>query len=151
MATKTVTIDTGEWAYPGINGITHSVTNAQTFTFTLTDGGASAVTYVMDGGQSVTTTDGRRIVFLADAENATNGTGSGNTARKWGPTADAQDNVTLYSNSGRISCLDPETHIRQNWVADKILLDDVDTPTAITATFRDQYGNTFTWTTVTIS
>lgn len=151
MATKTFTFDTNEWLYPSINGITHAVTNAQTATFTLTDGGASAVTYVIDGGQSVTTTDGRRIVFLADAENATNGTGNGNTARTWGPTADAEDNVTLYSKAGRISCLDPESGVRQNWVADKILVDNVDAPTAITATFRDQYGNTFTWTTVTIA
>lgn len=149
MATKTITFDTGEWSYPGINGSTHVVTNAQTATFTLTDGGASAVTYAIDGGQSVTTTDGRRIVFLADAENAS-GTG-GNTARTFGPTADAQDNVTLYSNSGRMVTLDPESHVPQYWVADKILVDDVDTPTAITATWRDQYGNTFTWTTVTIS
>ena len=151
MATKTFTFDTNEWKYPSINGVTHVVTNAQTATFTLTDGGASAVTYVMDGAQSITTTDGRRIVFLADAENATNGTGNGNTARTWGPTADAQDNVTVYSLAGRISCLDPESGVRQDWVADKILVDDVDTPTAITATFVDQYGNTFTWTTVTIA
>ena len=151
MAAKTVTIDTGEWICPGINGSTHTVTNAQTFTFELTDGGASSVTYDMNGGQSVTTTDGRRIVFLADAENATNGTGNGNTVRTWGPTADTQDNVTLYSIRGRMVTLDPESHVPQYWVADKILVDDVDTPTSITATWRDQYGNTFTWTSVTIS
>lgn len=151
MATKTVTIDTGEWLYPGINGITHTVTNAQTFTFDLVDGGANAVTYAINGGQSVTTTDGRRIVLLADAENATNGTGNGNTSRKWGPTSDTGEGSTFYSQSGRISCLDPESGVRQDWVADKILVDDTDTPTAITATFRDQYGNTFTWTTVTVS
>ena len=151
MAAKTVTIDTGEWKYPGVNGSTHEVTNAQTFTFELTDGGASAVTYRMNGGQSVTTTDGRTIVFLADSENATNGTGNGNGFRFWGPTADAQDATTVYSTRGRISCLDPESHVRQDWVADKILVDDVDTPTAITATFRDQFGNIFTWTTVSVA
>ena len=134
-----------------MTGITHIVNNAQTFTFDLTDGGASAVIYKINGGQSVTTTDGRTIVFLADAENATNGTGNGNTGRTFGPTADTQDAVTLYSNRGRISCLDPESHVRQDWVADKILVDDVDTPTAITATFRDQYGNTFTWITVSVA
>ena len=151
MATKTVTIDTGEWNYPGINGITHTVTNAQTFTFELTDGGASAVLYQTDGGQSVTTTDGRRIVFLADSENATNGTGNGNARRSWGLTADAEDGVTLYSKRGRISCLDPESHIRQDWVAQTINVDNADAPTLITAKFEDQYGNTFTWTGVTIS
>lgn len=151
MATKTVTIDTNEWKYPGINGITHVVTNAQTFTFTLTDGGATDVTYVTDGSQSVTTTDGRRIVFLADADNATNGTGNGNTARSWGPTLDAEDGVTLYSKRGRISCLDPESHVRQDWVAQKMRTTDTDTPTTITATFEDQYGNTFTWTAVDIA
>ena len=151
MAQKTLTFDTAEWKYPSINGITHEVTNAQTATFTLTDGGASAVIYSIDGNQSVTTTDGRRIVFLADADNATNGTGNGNTARTWGPTADAEDNTTLYSKRGRMVTLDPETHVQQNWETDKILVDDVDTPTSITATWRDQFSNTFTWTTVTIS
>jgi len=43
MATKTFTIDTNEWLYPDVTGITHAVTNAQTFTIELTDGGASAV------------------------------------------------------------------------------------------------------------
>ena len=151
MAEKTITFDTNEWLYPSVNGITHAVTNAQTATFELTDGGASAVTYRMNGGQSVTTTDGRRIVFLADAENATNGTGNGNTARTWGPTADAQDATTVYSQRGSLLTLDPETHVVQRWVTEKILVDDVDTPTALTATFRDQFGNTFTWTTVSVA
>ena len=48
MSTKTVTIDTNEWLYPDVSGITHAVTNGQTFTFELTDGGASAVTYQTD-------------------------------------------------------------------------------------------------------
>lgn len=151
MAEKTLTFDTNEWKYPGINGTTHTVTNAQTATFELTDGGVTAVTYRMNGGQSVTTTDGRRVVFLADAENATNGTGNGNTARTWGPTADAEDAVALYSKRGRFVTLDPESHVPQYWEADKVEVDDVDTPTSITATWRDQYGNTFTWTTVTVS
>ena len=43
MATKTVTIDTGEWIYLDKFGDEHVVTNGQTFTFTLTDGGAAAV------------------------------------------------------------------------------------------------------------
>lgn len=151
MATKTVTIDTNEWLYPSVNGITHAVTNAQTFTFELTDGGASAVTYQTDGGQSITTTDGRTIYLMADSENATNGTGNGNARRTWGPTADAEDNTTLYSKRGSILARDPETNIIQRWRTEKILVDNVDAPTSITATFADQFGNTFTWTGVTIS
>ena len=151
MATKTITFTANAWKYPGINGIQHTVTTSQTATFTLTDGGASAVTYVMDGNQSVTTTDGRKIVFQADAENSTNGTGNGNTGRSFGPTADAEDGLTLYSKRGRFIALDPETHIRQHWVAQKIITDDTDTPTSITATFEDQFGNTFTWTALGIS
>lgn len=151
MATKTVTIDTDEWKYPSVNGITHTVTNGQTFTFEMTDGGASAVTYQTDGGQSITTTDGRRIVFLADSENATNGTGNGNARRTWGPTADTEDATTLYSKRGSLLCLDPETHIAQRWTTDTINVNNVDAPTAITAKFTDQFGNSFTWTGVTIS
>ena len=53
MANKTVTIDTGEWSYPDISGAPHVVTNAETFTFELTDGGAAAVYYGLNSGQSV--------------------------------------------------------------------------------------------------
>ena len=149
MATKTFTIDTNEWLYPDVFGVTHAVTNAQTFTIELTDGGASAVSYQTNQGQSVTTTDGYSIPIFARAENAS-GT-SGNTRRKWGPTADAQDGLTLYSLAGEFTTRCPLTGIQQNWKPAKVNVDNIDAPTAITATFEDQYENEFTWAGVTIS
>lgn len=149
MATKTFTIDTGEWKAPDRFGITHEVTNAQTFTMELTDGGASAVLYQTDQAQSVTTTDGHRIHIFAATENASATAGS--TRRSWGPTADAQDGVTVYGLRGEFNTRCPLSHIVQNWTASKINVDDIDTPTAITATFEDQFGNSFTWTAVTVS
>jgi hypothetical protein len=149
MATKTFTIDTNEWLYPDVFGVTHAVTNAQTFTIELTDGGASAVSYQTNQGQSVTTTDGYSIPIFARTENAS-GT-AGNDRRKWGPTADAQDGVTLYSLAGEFTTRCPLTGIQQNWKPAKVNVDNIDAPTAITATFEDQYENEFTWTAVTIS
>lgn len=153
MATKTVTIDTGEWAYPDATGITHLVNNAQTFTFELTDGGAAAVTYQQDHATSVTTTDGLRIYMRPQSEGnlgSSTGTNVG-SRRTWGPTADAQNNTTLYSLAGEIYCECPVTGLIQCWKPSKLLVNDVDVPTSITATFEDQYGNSFTWTGVTIS
>lgn len=149
MAVKTVTIDTGEWAYPDVTGITHLVTNAETFTFTLTDGGAAAVTYQNILGGTLATTDGLRINIRPQAENAS-GTG-GSAIRSWGPTADTQDGSAIYGLAGEFVCECPITGILQYWKAISILVDDVDTPTAITATFEDQFGHSFKWTTVTIS
>ena len=84
MATKTVTIDTGEWLYPDTTGVTHTVTNGETFTFDLTDGGASAVTWKNDLGGTLACTDGTRVNIHRQAENATNGTGNGNAGRFYG-------------------------------------------------------------------
>jgi hypothetical protein len=149
MATKTFTIDTNEWLYPDVTGITHAVTNAQTFTIELTDGGASAVTYQNNQNQSVTTTDGYSISIYSRTTPAS-GT-SGNTRFTWGPTADAQDNTTLYGIRGEFSTRCPITGIGQHWVPATINVNNVDAPTAITATFEDQFGNAFTWTSITIS
>ena len=149
MATKTFTFDTGEWSYPSINGITHVVTNAQTATFELTDGGASAVTYQQDHATSVTTTDGLRINMRPQATmSQVNNIG---TIRTWGPTADAQDAVAVRTLSGEFACECPVSGDIQYWKAASLTVDDVDTPTAISGTFEDQFGNTFSWTTVTVS
>ena len=149
MATRTFTIDTDEWLYPDVNGITHAVNNAQTFTIELTDGGASNVTYQNNQNQSVTTTDGLRIQILSRCDQAS-GAG-GNTRRIWGPTADAEDGVTLYSKRGEFSTRCPCTGVRQDWVAKTINVNNVDAPTTITASFEDTFGNSFTWTSVTLS
>jgi hypothetical protein len=145
MAEKTITIDTNEWAYPDKSGAKHLVTNAETFTFTLTDGGASAVTYALDGG-SVNCDDGGEVQLLADAGTA----GSGNIARSIGPLADANDDATTYGVEGRWLMSYNNGPI-QAWVPATLKIDNVDAPTAITAKFEDQFGNSFTWTTVTVS
>lgn len=150
MASKTITIDTNEWLYPDRTGITHSVTNAQTFTFTLTDGGASAVTFAQDNATSVTTTDGLRITMRPQAEYP--GTvGAANAMRTWGPTADAQDDVKVYGLSGEFVCECPTTGVIQYWKSAHMTVDNVDAPTTISALFEDQFGNSFTWTDVTVS
>ena len=151
MATKTVTIDTGEWLYPDTTGVTHTVTNAQTFTFTLTDGGASAVTWINDLDGSLSCTDGSRVTIRRHADNATNGTGNGNTGKKWGLTADAQEGAVQYGIPGEFVASHSSNNIPQYWRLATINADDTDTPTSITAKFEDQFGRSFTWTTVTVS
>lgn len=149
MATKTVTIDTGEWLYPDKFGVTHAVTNAQTFTFELTDGGASAVTYQQNHATSVTTTDGLRITMRPQSTmSQVNHIG---TRRTWGATADAQDGVAVRNLSGELACQCPVSGDIQYWKASSLTVDDVDTPTAISGVFEDQFGNTFSWTSVTVS
>jgi len=149
MATKTVTIDTGEWLYPDITGITHEVTNAQTFTFELTDGGASAVLWQNDLAKSLTTTDGLLINIRPQTEMAS--ATAGNARRSWGPTADAEDGVALYSKAGEFVAECPTTGVLQYWKPATINVNNVDAPTTITATFEDQFGHSFIWTAVTIS
>lgn len=149
MATKTFTIGANKWQYPDVTGVTHTVSTNQTFTIELTDGGASAVTYQNNQDQGVTTTDGLRIPIFARTENAS-GT-SGNTRRSWGPTADAQDGVAVYGLAGEFTTRCPYTGITQNWKPITVNVDNVDAPTSITAQFEDQFGNYFSWTSVTIS
>lgn len=149
MATKTFTIDQNEWLYPDVTGVTHAVTNAQTFTMELTDGGASAVTYQTDQAQSVTTTDGYRI-HIFNRTTPASGT-SGNTRFPWGPTADAQDGIAVHGLRGELSCRCPITGRNQHFKPAIVNVNNIDAPTTITATFEDQYGNSFTWTGVTIS
>lgn len=153
MATKTVTIDTGEWVYPDKNGVTHTVTNAQTFTFELTDGGASAVTYQQDHATSVTCTDGSRLTMRPGSEGNLGGVSGTNTGarRVWGPGADALDATTVYSQRGELRIECPSTGVIQIWKPATVLIDDVDTPTAISGVWEDQFGNRFSWTTVTVS
>ena len=149
MSTKTVTIDTNEWAYPDKFGVTHMVSNAQTFTFELTDGGASAVTYQQDHATSVTTTDGLRITMRPQSTmSQVNHIGA---RRTFGPTADAQDAAAVRNLSGEIACQCPVSGDIQYWKAASMTVDNVDAPTAISGVFEDQFGNTFSWTTVTVS
>lgn len=151
MATKTVTIDTAEWLYPDMTGVTHEVTNAQTFTFELTDGGASAVVWQNDLAQVLTCTDGTLITIRPQTMGAPVGTTNGNARHSWGPTADAQDATAIYGLAGEFSASHSSNNVVQNFKAITILADNVDAPTALTATFEDQFARRFTWTTVTVS
>lgn len=151
MATKTITIDTNEWLYPDKFGVTHAVTNGQTFTIELTDGGASAVTYQNDQNQSVTTTDGYRIGIFAPTNTAGQTASNGNVRRSWGPTADAQDGVAVYGLAGEFTTRCPMTGAEQFWKPVTVTVDNVDAPTTISAVFEDQYANSFSWTNVTVS
>lgn len=152
MATKTITIDTGEWLYPDRTSVTHAVTDAQTFTFDLTDGGASAVVWRQNNATSVTTTDGLRITMRPQATPSTNTTGSTNSLNgQWGPTADAQDGTAIRNLAGEFVCECPTTGVTQFWKASSLTVDNVDAPTTISGRFEDQFGNSFTWTSVTVS
>lgn len=138
MATKTVTIDTGEWIYLDSLGDPHTVTNAQTFTFELTDGGAALVDYAMDEAQTVTTTDGYTLYIRKQTE-------AGGTARKIEPLADALDGAVHHNLGGEIVIECPVSGIKQIWKVDEVTVDDVDAPTSITnLKLTDQFGNTMT-------
>lgn len=139
MATKTLTIDTDEWTYPDSTGVTHVVTDAETLTFEMTDISATGATYRMDGG-SVKCTDGSRI-YVKRGE-----TISYNIFPK-----DALQGTAERQCPGEWIMIDPYNGIEQRWKPSSFNVNDVDIPTSITATFEDQFGNTFTWTTVTVA
>lgn len=150
MATKTFTIDTGEWLYPDRFGINHTVTNGETFTMTLTDNGASDVVYQIDQAQSVATDDGLTISFRPGTKQGQFGSNS-NVVRAWGVTADAQETVNTYGLAGEIDIECPVSGAIQHWTTAQLLVNNADTPTEIGGTFEDQYGNSFTWTTITVA
>ena len=136
MATKTVTIDTDEWIYIDATGIGHTITNAQDFTTTLTDNSETDVQIYVDATQDgVTTTDGYVIDFQPEAD-------QNSTARYIGSIADTADTVLTHGLSGEFVCKCPTTGLVQRWKPAQVTLDDVDAPTALTATrFEDQFGN----------
>lgn len=134
MASKTVTIDTNEWIYVDSRGDEHLVTNSETFTFTLTDGGASAVTYNVDNGQTVATDDGYNITI--DAPSKVNTTDIGTFA----DAKDASEYASGVRGTIRMTC--DSTNSPQLWSIAKVTIDDVDTPTAITKlVLEDQFGH----------
>jgi len=143
MSTKTVTIDTNEWSYPDISGAPHVVTNAETFTFTLTDGGETAVTYAIDAAQTVNCDDGGEVQLLRDCD-------IGNNSRSIGPLADTSDGTATLGVEGRW-LMSYNNGPVQEWRPASLTIDNIDAPTSITATFEDQFGNTFTWSTVTVA
>ena len=149
MATKTVTCVANGLKFEDPTGIQHTVTTSQTFTFDLTDGGASAVAYRQNLATSVTTTDGRTLVFRPRAENAS-GTG-GNAIRTWGPTADAQDGAAVLSLAGEFVTEFTEGNMSQRWVAETLTVDNIDAPTLISGRWKDQFGRYMDWVGLTVA
>lgn len=139
MADSTVTIDTGEWNYIDSFGIGHLVTNAQTFTMTVTDGGAAAVSYNIPTAQSVTTTDGYTLTFRPQTAPAE----SNNGYNLIGFLTDAGQGSDFYGIRGEICVECPVGGRVQCWRIAKIKPSDADFGAAgtITMTLEDQFGN----------
>lgn len=136
MASSTVTIDTDEWEYIDSFGIGHVVTNAQTFTLTVTDGGVADVRYNVPTGQNVTTTDGLNIVFRPETDVR-------NAHREIGPTTDAGQGSDFDGLRGELVVECPKSGRIQRWRVAKLNPSDADYGAAgtIGATFEDQFGN----------
>lgn len=149
MANKTATCVANGLKFEDPTGVQHTVTTSQTFTFDLTDGGASAVEYRSNLATSVTTTDGRTLVFRPQSTNSS-GTNVG-TIRTWGPTADAQDGVAVLSLAGELVTEFSEGNIPQYWKAETLTVDNVDAPTLVSGRWKDQYGRYMDWTGITVA
>jgi len=141
MATvaSVVTIDTNEWLYVDSFGIEHAVTNAQTFTLTIDDNSTTDVHYYVATAQSVSTTDGYKVVIRPH----TVGADSGNLKRTVSPLTDAGQGSDFYNLRGefRIEC--PVSKRLQIWRVAKMNPSDADFGSAgtITMTLEDQWGN----------
>lgn len=142
MASSTVTLDTGEWEYVDSFGIRHTVTNSQTFTLTVTDGGVSSVEYNIPTGQNVTTTDGLNLVFRPQAESSGDN-GNGNGMRTVHFLTDSGEGSDFHDRGGEISIECPVSGRIQHWRVAKINPSDSDFGSAgtITMTLEDQFGN----------
>jgi len=133
-----VTLDTGEWIYPDKNGTPHTVTDGQTFNFTVEDDGASTVKHTLEAGQSVTTTDGYTLEIMKPMQGIAN-------ALYIGFLTDTAQNTVKYNVGGELWVRCPVTGIVQIWKPAKFDEDDADTTTTYEATFEDQFGNSFVW------
>lgn len=138
MATKTVTIGANEVEYIDADGQPHVVKTDETFTFTLTDGGAAAVVYNLMAGQNFLCNDGSRVHILPMADGS-------NQTLKITTLADTQDATTLDNISGEIPMKNDMCGTVQNWRIAKLLVNNVDAPTQLTMTLEDQFGNVMQW------
>ena len=146
MATVTsvVTVDTNEWKYPGVDGITHTVTNGQTFNLTI-ENTASNIKWEVLPGQTMTTTDGYTLTFrpLYDSSNTSHGTFVGATA----------DSTMSTTVPGELIMSCSDTEIEQRWKWAQFYTTNVDMNAAGTlgantaatqCVLEDQYGHTMT-------
>lgn len=142
MASSTVTIDTNEWKYIDVFGMEHVVTNGQTFTLTVTDGGASTVEYNIPLAQSVTTTDGLTLTFRPLVTQSNSGTTT-EQFRTIGFLTDAGQGSNFYGLRGEIVIECPLSGVKQRWSVAKMNPSDSDFGAAgtITMTLEDQFGH----------
>ena len=146
MATVTsvVTVDTNEWVYPGVDGITHTVTNGQTFNLTI-ENTVSNIKWEVLEGETLATDDGYTLTFrpLKDQDNTAHVTFVG-------ATADSTMSTTVPGEL-RMSCSD--TEIVQIWKWAQFYTTNVDMNAAGTlgantaatqCVLEDQFGHTMT-------
>lgn len=137
MAASTLTIDTGEWIYLDSSGTPHTVTNGQTFSMTVVDGGVAAVEYAIPStGQSVTTTDGLTLHIRSVVS-------GDNVAKTIHYLTDAGQGSAFHNRSGEFVIEDPTNGTKQIWHVAIITPSDADFASAgtITMTLEDQFGN----------
>jgi len=138
MAASTITIDSGEWTYIDSSGIGHSVTDSQTFSMTVVDGGVSNVTYSIPVAQSVNTDDGYVIDILPNADR-------NNTHRSIGVYTDAGEGSAFIQppSAGEIKMRCSVDGVIQIWKVSSITPSDADYASAgtIAMEFEDQFGN----------
>ena len=147
MATVTsvVTIDTGEWVYPDVYGVGHTVTNAQTFNLTIENTASNIKWQILPTGvaQTVTTTDGYTLTFRGSADGK-------NSAYQLMVMALA-DSTLSYNVAGELRIECPVSGIVQVWKPAQFYTSNVDMNaagvlggnTALTqCLFEDQFGNT---------
>jgi hypothetical protein len=152
VATKTITCVANGLKFEDPTGVQHTVTTSQTFTFDLTDGGASAVAYRQNNATSVTTTDGRTLVFRPQATMSQPGAATFNgTIGVWGPTADAQDGLAVVGLAGEFVTEFSEGGVDQYWKSETLTVDNIDAPTLISGRWKDQYGRYMDWTALTVA
>lgn len=150
MATVTsvVTVDTTgtgfattEWRYPDVYGVTHNVTNGETFSITIENTASNIKWQVLAEAPSlntteVSTTDGYKLRFrpLTDGSNV---------AHQLMIMALA-DAATSYRLAGELRIECPVSGIIQIWKPIDITISNVDMNAAGTltsSTWEDQYGN----------
>ena len=133
----TVTFGAGEFIYPSKDQATlHTVTTGQTIVLDLT---AAAVgeNYRMLDGKTVTCTDGTKLTFEADP------TFTWFTAAADGTAEYRAGSIRIREDDGNFT----------DWEISSLLIDDVDEPTALTATLidKDNGMRTMTWTTLVVA
>lgn len=140
-ATSTVTIDTGEWNYIDSSGISHPVTNAQTFTMLVSDDGTADVQYNFIVGQSVVTDDGYTLEFQPR-------TNINNQVSQLETLTDAGQGSAFTGLRGEMSIKCSSDGVVQHWKPVSVTPSDADFGSAgtIAASWEDQFGNTMSWT-----